>query len=121
MFSRLDRNSLVHTDARDTFFFFPALKFSVDAAAPLYSQEITAPRVKVKEPRSEEECESIFQVDISQKQQQEKKKRAAPRIKRIKPAAVTIWKQTKKGKEKRKVWCRVAKSSNTEVTQPSLT
>lgn len=102
MFSRLDRNSLVHTDARDTFFFFPALKFSVDAAAPLYSQEITAPRVKVKEPRSEEECESIFQVDISQKQQQEKKKRAAPRIKRIKPAAVTIWKQTKKGKRKEK-------------------
>lgn len=73
MFSRLDRNSLVHADARDTFF-FPALKFSVDAAAPLYSQEITALRVKVKEPRSEEECESIFQVDISQKQQQGKKK-----------------------------------------------
>lgn len=53
--------------------FFPALKFSVDAAAPLYSQEITVLRLKVKEPRSEEECKSIFQVDISQKQQQEKK------------------------------------------------
>lgn len=96
------RQKLTRTYGRTRHVFFPALKFSVDAAAPLYSQEITALRVKVKEPRSEEECESIFQVDISQKQQQEKKKRAAPRIKRIKPAAVTIWKQTKKGKRKEK-------------------
>lgn len=75
---RVDRNSLAR-DATGFFFFLPALKFSVDAAAPLYSQEITALRLKVKEPRSEEEeeeeCESIFQVDISQKQQQQQEKK----------------------------------------------
>lgn len=121
MFARLDRNSLVHTDARDTFF-FPALKFSVDAAAPLYSQEITALRVKVKEPRSEEECESIFQVDISQKQQQEKKKKSCSEDKANKAGGCNhLETNKKKGEEKRKVWCRVAESSNTEVTQPSLT
>lgn len=95
------RQKLTRTYGRARHVFFPALKFSVDAAAPLYSQEITALRVKVKEPRSEEECESIFQVDISQKQQQEKKKKSCSEDKANKAGGCNHLEANKKREKKR--------------------
>lgn len=78
---------------------FPA-KVQCYNCAALYQGNYTV-RLEVRV--EEEECKSIFQVDISQKQ-----KKAAQTIKRIKPVAVMIL-------GRKKVLCRVSESNNTTL------